>query len=236
VAGGIGALFWWVRRPVAYSRGSSHAPLPLFSHAKAAVWVRDDDEGEDTTSDVIATRASRNGHAAAATVPSWSVPLPDITRAASRQAAPVTSSGPSSAPSSAPSSTVSSSPTLAQPSVQFSVPTDATLQFLPGRLEILSGAEQGREIRLVRLPSDAETRITFGRRAGAPYRHVQLRDATVSRDHAALHLRAGEWCLVSHSSTNPVQVNGVELATHEDAILRDGDRVDMGEVTFRFRD
>jgi hypothetical protein len=120
-------------------------------------------------------------------------------------------------------------------SVRFSVPTDATLQFLPGRLEITNGADRGRDLRFVRMPGAAITEITFGRCAGAPYRHVQLEDATVSRKHARLRLQQQRWHLTNWSSTNPVLHNGVELAVDEEVALSDGDRVDMGEVIFRFR-
>lgn len=119
--------------------------------------------------------------------------------------------------------------------VRFNVPVDGTLQFLPGRLEILSGQEPGREVRFVRLPDSPEPEITFGRNEGAMYRHVQLRDATVSRLHARMGLRAGAWTLTNLSTTNPVMLNGAVLADGEAHVLADGDRVEMGEVVFRFR-
>ncbi len=81
---------------------------------------------------------------------------------------------------------------------------------------------------------DSET-ITFGRLEGPPYRHVQLREPTVSRQHAKLTLRDGTWFLENLSGTNPVVVNGDALAGPGTTVpLSDGDRVEMGEVTFRF--
>ena len=119
-------------------------------------------------------------------------------------------------------------------SVRFSIPTDGTLQFLPGRLEITAGHEAGREIRFVRLPN-SPPEITFGRNEGAPYRHVQLRDGTVSRLHARMRLHEGRWTLTNLSTTNPVTYNGRVLGDGEEQPLEHDDRIEMGEVAFRFR-
>lgn len=119
--------------------------------------------------------------------------------------------------------------------VRFSVPIDGTLQFLPGRLEIVAGQEPGREIRFVRLPDAVDPEITFGRNEGPMYRHVQLRDATVSRMHARLLYRDGAWTLVNLSTTNPVLHNTRALGPEESQLLADGDRIDMGEVVFRYK-
>jgi pSer/pThr/pTyr-binding forkhead associated (FHA) protein len=119
-------------------------------------------------------------------------------------------------------------------SVRFSVPSDGTLQFLPGRLEITAGQAAGREIRFVRLPN-TEPEITFGRNEGAPYRHVQLRDGTVSRLHARMRLHDGHWTLTNLSTTNPVTYNGRVLGDGEEQPLEQDDRIEMGEVAFRFR-
>ncbi len=119
--------------------------------------------------------------------------------------------------------------------MQFSIPTDGTLQFLPGRLELIAGTDTGREIRFVRLPDAAIPEITFGRTAGTPYRHIQLLDGTVSRMHASMRLENGRWSLTNRSTTNPVVYNGEVLGEAETRALDDGDRIEMGELAFRFR-
>ena len=119
--------------------------------------------------------------------------------------------------------------------IRFSVPADGTLQFLPGRLEIGSGFDAGREIRFVHVPGPDGTEVTFGRNEGALYRHIQLRDKTVSRQHAVLQWRAGHWHLRNLSTTNPVARNGVVLDTIDAPCVQDGDRIEMGEVIFTFR-
>lgn len=119
--------------------------------------------------------------------------------------------------------------------VHFYRPTDGTLQFLPGRLEVLDGEASRHEIRFVKTPGDAPE-VTFGRSEGAPYRHVQLRSPTVSRMHARLRFAEGRWRIENLSRTNPVVVNGevVEPDTTPRP-LEEGDRIEMGEAIFRYR-
>jgi hypothetical protein len=140
-------------------------------------------------------------------------------------------------------------------SVRYWRPADGTLQFLPGRLEVIAGRDAGQEIRFVRTPGPDGTLVTFGRAEGAPYRHVQLREPTVSRAHARMSLEvmggtvaadgrtaagAARWRLENLSATNPVVVNGKPLAAGESpgcsVLLDEGDRIEMGEVVFRFHE
>lgn len=138
-------------------------------------------------------------------------------------------------------------------SVRYWRAADGTLQFLPGRLVIAAGRDAGHEIRFVRTAGPEGTLITFGRAEGAPYRHVQLREPTVSRVHARMaleptssgsalrgtpNLHSTRWRLENLSSTNPVVVNGKALealgGASSSVILSDGDRIEMGEVAFVF--
>lgn len=114
--------------------------------------------------------------------------------------------------------------------------TDGTLQFLPGKLEIIEGRDVGQEVRFVRTGGADGQTITFGRSEGPQYRHVQLYEHTVSRQHAKMVLDGKTWTLINFSRTNPVVVNGLALMEEgAHVVLRDGDRIEMGEVVFRFR-
>jgi hypothetical protein len=120
--------------------------------------------------------------------------------------------------------------------LRFALPDEGTLRFLPGRLEVVAGPDSGREIRFV-APQGAgdAVEITFGRTEGPAYRHVQLLARTVSRQHALMLLSDDHWSLKNLSATNPVVLNGRPLAPDELApLLVDGDRIEMGEVTFTF--
>jgi hypothetical protein len=113
---------------------------------------------------------------------------------------------------------------------------EGTLQFLPGRLEVIEGRDMGQEIRFVRQPGDDGTTVTFGRSEGPQYRHVQLHEPTVSRLHAKMNLEGKRWRLTNLSKTNPVIVNSAPLEGEGTSlVLSEGDRVEMGEVVFVFR-
>jgi hypothetical protein len=120
--------------------------------------------------------------------------------------------------------------------VQSVAPAEGTLQFLPGRLEVLDGEVPGRDIRFVRTWGEIPE-VTFGRVAGPPYRHVQLRSQTISRQHARMQYVEGRWKITNLSQTNPVVINGQALDTaHGQRVLHDGDQIEMGDVLFRFRE
>lgn len=115
-------------------------------------------------------------------------------------------------------------------------PVDGTLQFLPGKLEVVEGRDVGQEIRFVRTAGPDGQTITFGRSEGPQYRHVQLQEHTVSRQHARMVLEGKTWTLTNMSRTNPVSINGLAMSEETPSVvLRDGDRIEMGEVVFRFR-
>jgi len=119
--------------------------------------------------------------------------------------------------------------------VRFFRAEEGTLEFLPGRLEVVSGEDVGQEIHFARQVGESLTTITFGRAEGAPLRHIQLLDPTVSRQHARMMWDGNTWHLLNLSSTNPVVFNGTALGDHQDTLgLADGDRIEMGAVVFVF--
>ena len=112
---------------------------------------------------------------------------------------------------------------------------EGTLEFLPGRLEVVGGEDIGQEIHFARQVGDEDVTITFGRSEGPPLRHVQLLDPTVSRQHARMTFAGQRWHLSNMSTTNAVLLNGASLPDHGDGItLQDGDRLEMGAVVFVF--
>lgn len=121
--------------------------------------------------------------------------------------------------------------------VQSAPASDGTLQFLPGRFVVIEGVDMGQEVRFVRTPGPDGTSITFGRSDGPSYRHVTLNAATVSRQHARISLEGRKWRLINLSKTNPVVLNGGALDGEGGSVLlNDGDRVEMGEIVFRFHE
>ncbi|MBV6520469.1 MAG: hypothetical protein MNPFHGCM_00584 [Gemmatimonadaceae bacterium] len=114
---------------------------------------------------------------------------------------------------------------------------EGTLEFLPGRLDVIGGADRGQEIHFVRPSDDELPSVTFGRIEGPPHRHVQLLDRTVSRQHARLTYAENRWHLTNLSRTNPVLLNGAALPNDGPAMtLVSGDRIEMGAVVFVFQE
>lgn len=116
--------------------------------------------------------------------------------------------------------------------IRFARP-DPTALLLTARLEVTSGADAGEVIRFVGAPGESVA-MMFGRAPGEGPSHVQLKQKTVSRTHAVIRHRHGEWLIENLSTTNPTILNDEVLGVKE-RLLTDGDRIEMGEVSFRFR-
>lgn len=240
-SGGSGDLVTWAMAAAA-AVGLTVGTVALVQHRRSPLRSR------HRAHDVLVLFAPP-GSQSHATLPEQSLPP----RAAAAPAAPA-----SSAPAApAPTAPAAAAPPAAQaPARPASVgpvqarrapkrpaadefPVDGTLQVLPGRLEVLAGLTLDnpweQEIRFVRIPG-RDPEITLGRGEGPPHRHLRLDSATVSRQQA--HMRFGDegWTLTNLSRTNPTVVNGEALAPGGAALLREGDRIEMGEVAFRFRE
>jgi len=118
--------------------------------------------------------------------------------------------------------------------LRFHRPTERSLPILPGHLVVIEGSDSGMELPFVQLAEGEPTVITFGRSEGPPFRHVQLLEPSVSRAHARLEFDDDGWSLVNLSRTNPVVVNRVAMVDEHPVRLRDGDRVEMGTLAFRY--
>jgi hypothetical protein len=90
-------------------------------------------------------------------------------------------------------------------------------------LTIADGRGRGRRFRF-----DAD-RVSIGRAAG---NDVVLNHAAVSRVHARIEREGSAWVLLDRASANGVELNGAGIAGR--AQLRQGDRIAVGPVTFRF--
>lgn len=245
----LGVAWWWVVQPHGRDALGRDGQLPLFSARTPGSVLR-----------VVATRPRGvvrvdRAARAAAPVADREVPIPLTTaldpappagRAARvRQAAAETSeaspngvhNGNGAHRHSAGGATSSDAAKWAPPVEE--PPANGTIQFLPGRLDVVQGrGVAGQEVRFVRPTRPGERAVvTFGRGEGPLYRHVQLNVPTVSRLHARLALddASGRWMVENLSSTNPTVVNDDQLPAGGAARpLRDGDRLEMGEVIFTF--
>lgn len=116
--------------------------------------------------------------------------------------------------------------------VAFHVPeVEMTMGVVPGKLSVVQGDDLG-EIRLYR--TGGEPMWTFGREPGQPLRHFQIKDPTVSRQHATLRYMDSRFRLTNHSHTNPVIVNGEAVAVDGSIDLEDQAVIMLGDVTLKF--
>jgi len=91
-----------------------------------------------------------------------------------------------------------------------------------------------KEIRFVRVPGIDV--VTFGRHPGESDMHVRVDSPTVGRMHASMRYVNRRWLIRNLSRTNPVVLNGERLSVgSSEQELHDGDQVEIGEVTFRYR-
>ncbi len=117
--------------------------------------------------------------------------------------------------------------------VRFHAPPPGTVKVLSGHFEIQGDDKDQGLIRLFG-GEGGHTEITFGRRDGKPYEHVQLKVPSVSRLQARVRVQNGTYEIKDESGTNPTRVNGREIQDWTG--LDEGDRVEMGEVSFVFHD
>ncbi|MFP2932645.1 FHA domain-containing protein, partial [Pyxidicoccus sp. 3LG] len=94
---------------------------------------------------------------------------------------------------------------------------------MPIRLDITKGLQQGRELYF----EQAEVRV--GRTSE---NDLVLLDHGVSRKHARILERGGQYFVEDMGSSNGTAHNGAQLAGEQ--LLRDGDRITVGPVEFTF--
>lgn len=114
-----------------------------------------------------------------------------------------------------------------------------TMKFVPGRLVIAAGPDQGKEFRIAGRPTPEGNVVTIGRaevEGEKAFAHIQLGDTyrTVSRMQAEIIQKDDKILLKNTSETNPTIVNGDNLPAGETLELQDGDMIRMGELMVRY--
>ncbi len=114
-----------------------------------------------------------------------------------------------------------------------------TMKFVPGRLVVAAGPDQGKEFRIAGHPTPEGNVVTIGRakvEGERAFAHIQLGDTyrTVSRMQAEIIQQDQTILLKNKSETNPTMVNGDQLPTEETMELTDGDMIRMGELMLRY--
>lgn len=114
-----------------------------------------------------------------------------------------------------------------------------TMKFVPGRLVIAAGPDQGKEFRIAGRPTPDGNVVTIGRaevEGERAFAHIQLGDTyrTVSRMQAEIIQQDQTILLKNTSETNPTMVNGDQVPAGTTVELEDGDMIRMGELMLRY--
>jgi len=122
--------------------------------------------------------------------------------------------------------------------IKMHAPPPGTLKILPGRLEVTAGDDTVKELRFYRVRGQSTPEITFGRATGPAYTHIQLKPMTVSSRQAKMTYINNQWILTNFApdTSNPTRYNGADLPVDGQTALKQGDRVEMGEVVLVFHE
>jgi hypothetical protein len=114
-----------------------------------------------------------------------------------------------------------------------------TMKFIPGKLDIVSGADKGKSFKIAGYPTPEGDIVTVGRdkvTGDRSFAHIQI-DAqfrTVSRQHFKLIFRRPDLLVQNLSGTNPARLNGAELTEGETRKIKSGDIIGAGELEFQY--
>lgn len=112
-----------------------------------------------------------------------------------------------------------------------------TLKLLPGKLQIVSGLDKGKEFKMQAFPTASGGILTIGREkksGDAEFSHIQLLEKTVSRQQAELIFKDGKLYIKNLSETNFTQLNGKEIQPGEMELMEPNSVIKTGEVEFRY--
>ena len=115
--------------------------------------------------------------------------------------------------------------------------TPKTLQFIPGKLIITAGEDQGKEFLISGYPTPKGNVVSIGREVVVGermYSHIQLNDRTVSRRQAELIHKEDKLFLKNISETNYTALDGKELGPQEVRHVKQNAVIKMGDLEFQY--
>ncbi|MBN1187437.1 MAG: FHA domain-containing protein [Bacteroidales bacterium] len=113
-----------------------------------------------------------------------------------------------------------------------------TMKFIPGELEVLTGDDKGRIIKIGGYPTEEGSIVTIGReRVTGPrdFAHIQLKERTISRRQAEIILKDGKLYIKNLSETNYTKLDGKEIPPNTSAELNAGSVLTFGEVEMKYK-
>lgn len=121
--------------------------------------------------------------------------------------------------------------------VRITTTSPKTLKFIPGKLTIVSGEDTGKSFKIAGYPTPEGNIVSIGREeinGDRSYSHIQLMQKTISRKQAELVQYNGRLYIKNLSETNMTQLNGIELKVGEQAELKSGAVIRLGELEIKY--
>lgn len=113
-----------------------------------------------------------------------------------------------------------------------------TMKFIPGKLEVLKGADIGKTFKIAGTPQkDGSSVVTIGREASTEanmFSHIQLKEHTISRKQAQIIESNGIIKVKNLSATNFTKIDGKELLPNETQDLKTDSIITLGEVEVKY--
>jgi len=113
-----------------------------------------------------------------------------------------------------------------------------TMKFIPGKLEILKGADSGKSFKIAGSPqTDGTSVVSIGREASSEtnmFSHIHLKESTISRRQAEIIQSNGNVKIKNLSKTNYTKINGKELLPNEAEVLIPDSIITLGEVEIKY--
>ena len=105
---------------------------------------------------------------------------------------------------------------------------------LPGRLEIVGGENELRELYFRLSKNETHKVFTFGNRESIDFGHFEIKHDSVSKNQARIDFSGGQFELVNYGLENATRVNSIELEDGGRIVLDPGDSIEMGVLEMVF--
>lgn len=117
-------------------------------------------------------------------------------------------------------------------------PADKTMKFIPGQLEILTGEDKGRSIKIAGFPTEDGSIVTIGRESVTgprDFAHIEMKERTISRKQAELIYKDGKLYIKNLSETNYTKLNGKDIPPNTSLEISTDAVLTFGEVEMKYK-
>jgi len=112
-----------------------------------------------------------------------------------------------------------------------------TMKFIPGGLEVLTGEDKGRIIRISGYPTPEGSIVTIGREpvtGPRDFAHIQFKERTISRRQAEIIYKDGKLYIKNLSETNFTSLDGKEIPVNTAVELKSDSIITFGEIEMKY--